>query len=224
MGLKTYWKVTENQGYLDDLKGSQLKKNFDCMAPTIVHIDNKDKDSGSGVIIDEGRSIITCAHEIKHDSEPTIFRVSQKGGTKVSISKHDEESDLCVLKYQKKKNKKVDYAEVYLGDDTVKIRQEVYIISMSAGLPHVFTCAKITGYGTYGTLGFDFGNKSQPMFMVSDISIVSGCYGAPVFDARGRVLGIVTHGHLGYNVYFCVLLAIVDFGPFPVLKWSPLRC
>ena len=201
MGLKTYWKVTENQGYLDDLKGSQLKEFFDCMAPTVVHIDNKDKGSGSGVIIDEGRSIITCAHVIKHDLEPTIFRVSQKGGTKVSISKHDKESDLCVLKYQKKKNKKVDYAEVYLGDDTVKnIGQEVYIISMSASLPHVFTCAKITGYGTYGTLGFDFGNKSQPMFMVSDISIVSGCSGAPVFDARGRVLGIVTHGHLGYNV------------------------
>jgi S1-C subfamily serine protease len=90
---------------------------------------------------------------------------------------------------------------VYLGDDTVKnIGQEVYIISMSATLPHVFTAAKITGYGTYGTLGFDFGNKSQPMFMVSDISIVSGCSGAPVFDARGRVLGIVTHEHLGYRV------------------------
>ncbi|KAJ6956851.1 hypothetical protein NC653_038920 [Populus alba x Populus x berolinensis] len=128
MGLKTYWKVTEDQGYLDDLKGSQLKEFFDCMAPTVVNVENKDKGSGSGVIIDEGRSIITCAHEIKHDSEPTIFRVSQKGGTKVSISKHDEESDLCVLKYQKKKNKKVDYAEQSVVLATgLKIKQRLHL-------------------------------------------------------------------------------------------------
>jgi S1-C subfamily serine protease len=199
MGLKTYWKVTENQGYLDDLKGSQLKEFFDCMAPTVVNVENKKGGSGSGVIIDEGRHIITCARVLEGDLEPTIITASQKGGTKASISKYDRESDFCVLKYQK--NEDVDYAEVYLGDDTVKnIGQEVYIISMSATLPHVFTAGKITGYGTYGTLGFDFGNKSQPMFMVSDISIVSGCSGAPVFDARGRVLGIVTHEHLGYPV------------------------
>ncbi|XP_061951813.1 uncharacterized protein LOC133674616 [Populus nigra] len=169
------------------------------MAPTVVNVENKKGGSGSGVIIDEGRHIITCARVLEGDLEPTIITASQKRGTKASISKYDRESDFCVLKYQK--NEDVDYAEVYLGDDTVKnIGQEVYIISMSATLPHVFTAGKITGYGTYGTLGLDFGNKSQPMFMVSDISAVPGCSGAPVFDARGRVLGIVTHGHLGYNV------------------------
>jgi len=87
-GLKTYWKVTENQGYLDDLKGSQLKEFFDCMAPTVVNVENKKGGSGSGtVIIDEGRHIITCARVLEGDLEPTIITASQKRGTKASISK-----------------------------------------------------------------------------------------------------------------------------------------
>jgi len=50
-------------------------------------------------------------------------------------------------------------------------------------------------------LGSILGIKiSRCLWLISDISIVSGCSGAPVFDARGRVLGIVTHEHLGYPV------------------------
>ena len=121
MGLKTYWKVTENQGYLDDLKGSQLKEFFDCMAPTVVSVENKKGGSGSGVIIDEGRRIITCARVMEGDLEPTIIRASQKCGTKASISKYDRESDLCVLKYDQKNKEMLIMLKCILGMIQLKI-------------------------------------------------------------------------------------------------------
>ena len=138
---------------------------------------------GSGFLVDASGLVVTNNHVIQGSDEVEV-QLSDDRTFKAEIVGTDERTDLALLRIPNAKN--LPY--VNLGDsDKLKVGDHVVAIGNPFGLDHTVTSgivsAKERAIGTGG--GYDD-------FIQTDASINPGNSGGPLFDLKGKVVGINT--------------------------------
>ena len=139
--------------------------------------------SGSGVIIDQSGYIVTNNHVVG-DAAVVEVRLSDKTKFKGTVVGRDPDTDVALVKIEADH----DLPFVELGDSSkIKVGQWVIAVGNPFGLDRTVTV------GVVSALGRENVNLSRyEDFIQTDASINPGNSGGPLFDIRGRVIGINT--------------------------------
>ncbi len=137
---------------------------------------------GSGFVVDPQGYVVTNYHVIKGADEITVITNNGDRHPATRIG-HDEKTDLAVLKIEM--DTPLDYVE--FGDsDQVRVGDWVVAIGNPFGLGGTATTGIVSARGRY--------IQSGPLddFLQIDAPINRGNSGGPLFDTRGRVIGVNT--------------------------------
>lgn len=134
--------------------------------------------SGSGVLIGDGRKILTCSHCIIANTQTVAVLSGQNNGQIVTSVFNDAGADIAVLQAQNSIG-----AGVTLGNsDLLRIGHEAFVAGYpSTGITITALFAHIAGFETY--------NGSQ--LLKIDSSVNHGNSGGPLFNSNGELVGIV---------------------------------
>lgn len=142
-----------------------------------------EESTGSGFVISSDGYIITNDHVI---DGATRLEVHFKGGRVLDgkVVGRDPKTDLALVKVDPDH----DLAVVELGDsDSARTGDWVMAIGSPFGLDHTVTVGVLSAKGRRQVTG-----QSYDDFLQTDASINPGNSGGPLFDMRGRVIGINT--------------------------------
>jgi serine protease Do len=142
---------------------------------------------GSGIIISKDGYIVTNAH-VAADTNGQYYDLTVSLGEnderKAKIIGVDKKTDLAVLKIDAD-----NLTPVELGDsDQVKIGQSVFVIGNPLGLEKSMTKGIISGLNR-PTHTPDFGGLNK--YIQTDAAVNPGNSGGALFDAHGRVIGLI---------------------------------
>lgn len=166
------------------------KDIFKKWAPSVVAVET-DLGSGSGFVIGEGL-VATNYHVIENG---TKIKIKTKRGTlarEVEVVEAAPDADLAILSFEASKPIKA----VKLGNSK-KVREgdPVVAIGNPLGLEHTMTDGIVSAVRIY---------DSREWIQIS-VPISPGSSGGPLFDGRGRVVGITTAGFVeGQNLNLAV--------------------
>ncbi|MEM6929206.1 MAG: trypsin-like peptidase domain-containing protein, partial [Myxococcota bacterium] len=139
---------------------------------------------GSGFIIDKRGWLLTNAHVIE---DAKSFEIVLQSGERLTaeVIGRDKASDIALLQLPKDR----EWPSVRLGDsDAVRVGDWVLALGNALGLGSTATFGIVSGKGR--VIGHDeFGNEA---FLQTDAAINQGNSGGPLFDLRGRVVGMNT--------------------------------
>jgi len=142
----------------------------------------KEQGLGTGFIINTEGYILTNNHVISGADE-VMVKLSDGREMKGEIKGKDEKLDLALIKVNS--STPLPYAE--LGDsDALQVGEWVMAIGNPFGLSHTVTAGIVSAKGRV------IGSGPYDDFIQTDASINPGNSGGPLFDARGRVIGINT--------------------------------
>lgn len=137
---------------------------------------------GSGFVIDDDGYIVTNHHVIA-DADDIDIQFADGGQYTAKVVGTDKKTDLALLKIEPEGR----LPTVDLGDsDGLQIGDWVIAVGNPFGLEHTVTAGivsardRVIGAGPYDD------------FIQTDASINPGNSGGPIFDQRGRVIGIAT--------------------------------
>ena len=183
--------------------GDSLSKVFQKVNPAVVVVLTKERGYasfkpgepaavtrgglGSGIVISEDGLVITAAHVVQMaDSVVVKFVDGSIVGAKVVGSA--TQADVALLKLDQVPENLV-VAE--LGDsDEVDTGDEIFIIGAPYGIDHTLT----VGYMSGRRIPVAICNPIPPIeFLQTDASINKGNSGGPMFNKKGKVVGIVSH-------------------------------
>ena len=142
-----------------------------------------EESTGSGFVISSDGYIITNDHVI---DGATRLEVHFKDGGALDgkVVGRDPKTDLALVKVDPDR----DLAVVELGDsDSARTGDWVMAIGSPFGLDHTVTVGVLSAKGRRQVTG-----QSYDDFLQTDASINPGNSGGPLFDMRGRVIGINT--------------------------------
>ena len=142
---------------------------------------------GSGFIIDKGGYVLTNNHVVDHADE-VMITLLDKQQYRAKIIGTDQKMDLALLRIQDpKKPLPSNMAAVTFGDsDAARIGESVFAVGNPFGLGHTVTVGIISAkHRTIGAGPFD-------NFLQTDAAINPGNSGGPLFNMKGRVVGINT--------------------------------
>ena len=138
--------------------------------------------AGSGVIISKDGYILTNNHVIEGAKEVTVT-VADKNEYKARVVGADPKTDLAVLKIEANKS----LPSAALGDsEQLKVGDWVVAIGNPFGLSHTVTSGIVSAKGRV------IGAGPYDDFIQTDASINPGNSGGPLFNMRGKVVGINT--------------------------------
>jgi serine protease Do len=154
----------------------------------------RQREGGSGVILDPGGYVITNAHVVANARRVQVvlprprdadFRSIVRPPGKVfeaTIVGLDHETDLAVLKIDEK-----NLSALSLGDsDALRQGQVVFAFGSPLGLDNSVTM------GVVSAVGRQRGSEDPMVYLQTDAPINPGNSGGPLVDADGRVVGINT--------------------------------
>ncbi len=136
---------------------------------------------GSGFVTEESGIIVTTNGLV---DGATDFQVSLRDGTKLSakILSQDEKADIALLKVDTKRPLKA----LKLGDSSkLRLGQTIHIIGNPFGLDGTVRS------GGIAALDRSIGAAPYDSFIQVDAAINKGDSGAPIFNIRGEVVGII---------------------------------
>jgi len=146
---------------------------------------------GSGIIISKTGHILTARHVVQ-GSMLFEIEVSDKKRYKAALLGYDMEQDLAILQPIRWPSFKVKplrkFATGEIGHPVFHIGYPVYFLKvLSAGV--------VSGH--------------TDVFLITDTNIASGSSGGPLFDMKGRIVGIANHipilpwipFHTGYSAF-----------------------
>jgi len=143
---------------------------------------SRQRSLGSGFVIDDAGYIVTNHHVVAGADDIEVQFANGKQ-YKAQLVGHDSKTDLALLKVKPEGR----LPSVTLGDsDRLQIGDWVIAVGNPFGLEHTVTAGivsardRVIGAGAYDD------------FIQTDASINPGNSGGPVFDQRGRVIGIAT--------------------------------
>lgn len=137
---------------------------------------------GTGFVVDARGLIVTNAHVIEDASELRV-RFADGADRDAKVKGRDAALDLAVLEVSVDK----PLPAVTLGSsDALRVGEPVIAIGNPFGLDHTVTM------GIVSAKGRAIGAGPYDDFLQTDASINPGNSGGPLFDARGRVVGINT--------------------------------
>lgn len=148
--------------------------------PTVVQINDYDKESGSGFIISEDGYIVTNKHVIKDLKSIEILDYSDNLYSAELIAS-DNETDLALLKIEP--TTPLAFASFGNSDNT-KIGEWVIAIGNPLGLGTSVT------KGIISAKSRDISENDYDDFIQTDAYINQGNSGGPLFDMSGNVIGI----------------------------------
>ena len=182
--------------------GGQLSNIFKKVSPSVVILkiyertpfrQTKSKEKmvsieglGSGVLISEDGKILTAAHVVHlADSIHVIFSNGDEALAKVIAS--EPSADIALIQIEKIP-KNIQYVPLANSDD-VEVGDDVFIIGAPYGIGHSFTAGFISGRRKSESQEA-FGGAE---FFQTDAAINQGNSGGPMFNAKGEIIGIVSH-------------------------------
>ena len=169
---------------------------FKKLAPAVVTLSIKGSRSeggGTGFLIDSAGTVVTNHHVIEDAVGCTVKTLSGATYEDVWLLSDEAASDLALLKIDLQKPKEgtpPDFAPVVLGDSNeVQVGEPVFVIGNPLGLEHTLTTGIVSARRTYE--GKKWIQMSAP--------ISPGNSGGPVFDGKGKVIGVATAVIHGYG-------------------------
>ncbi len=169
---------------------------FKKLAPAVVTLSIKGargEGGGTGFLIDNVGTVVTNHHVIDDVVSCTVKTLSGASYEEVWLLSDDASSDLALLKIdlsKPKEGKPPEFTPVSLGDsDKVQVGEPVFVIGNPLGLEHTLTTGIVSARRTYE--GKRWIQMSAP--------ISPGNSGGPVFDGKGRAIGVATAVIHGYG-------------------------
>lgn len=181
--------------------GSELGDLFKQVKDSVVVIETTERDVdpyaelglvsidglGSGVLISEDGKIITAAHVVQV-ADRIHVRFADGELIPARVLSSDPAADLALLQLEQAP-KNVRAAE--LGDsDLVEVGDSVFIVGAPLGLDYTLTAGYVSARRGPGS--FADGELAVEQFQ-TDAAVNPGNSGGPMFDMRGRVIGIVSY-------------------------------
>jgi len=143
---------------------------------------------GSGVLVDAEGRILTAAHVIQL-AEKIIVEFSDGARRDARILGTDVQADVGLIQLTEPLPESAKFVE--LGDsDAVRVGQSVFVVGAPLGVAHTLTRGVISARRTSP---LPMGALHEIEHFQTDAPINPGNSGGPMFDMRGRVIGIVSH-------------------------------
>jgi len=173
-----YQQVNPSVVVVHTVERGRLKSNSE-MAATLIGL-------GSGVLISEDGLVITAAHIIQ---VADAVEVKFLDGTiiRARILGIVTWADLALIKLDYMP-KKFSVAELGNSDD-VRVGDQVLVVGAPSNLEHTLTVGHISGRRS--SMKFPHIKKSLE-FLQTDAAINEGNSGGPIFNLKGKLIGIVT--------------------------------
>lgn len=159
---------------------------------------------GSGMILDEDGHILTNAHVVENAAEIRV-RFADESELPARLVGLDPVRDLAVLKV----DGGTALVPVQRGNsDDLEVGDWVIAIGNPFGLSHTITKGIVSGKGRSEFVNDRFGYLD---LIQTDAAINQGSSGGPLFDMRGRVVGINTAVNAeGHGIGFAIGWAAVE--------------
>lgn len=156
------------------------QKLFEKVAPSVIFI-SQGNSIGSGFFVDADGLALTNKHVV---GEAKSVKVVLQDGRKLTakvVERAQGETDLALVKVPVKSSKALSLT----GFDDLRVGS--WVGSVGHGVGGVWTFTKGMVSNIYPS------EKSRPIFQ-TQIPLNPGASGGPVFDRKGRVVGVVTAG------------------------------
>jgi serine protease Do len=138
---------------------------------------------GTGILVDDKGHVVTNAHVVE-DADQVKVRLADEREIEAIVRGRDARLDIAVLELKGAKDLPPPAA---LGDsESLRVGEYVVAIGNPFGLGHTVTM------GIVSAKGRAIGAGPYDDFIQTDASINPGNSGGPLFDTRGRVIGINT--------------------------------
>ncbi len=156
-----------------------------------IHIDSTKGACGTGFILEKGR-VLTAAHIVKAAKKQLIIRYSNGTTEKVKVEK-------CRV------SKKYDLAEIPVKKDSLGIKLELSSIHYIGR--KIYTSGYPDNWGilwvTTGIISSDvYSLPLEKKVFLSDIDVIAGSSGSPVFSYTDKLIGVVS------SKYLCVIVVV----------------
>lgn len=151
--------------------------------------------TGSGIIISEDGYILTNNHVVSSGESESYYQISE--ATKVSVTLFndtteyeakivgtDEQTDLAVIKIDKKDLPKAEFAD----SDSIKVGEFAMAVGNPLGLQSSITCGVVSAVNREIT---DTDGKKYTLIQ-TDAAINSGNSGGALVNSEGKVIGVNT--------------------------------
>jgi len=182
---------------LASLEGERITHLFEKQADSVVLIavsqkNHQENKLGSGFVVSEDGLIVTNAHLVSQADQIVVKLRNNRAYRNVRIIGADAEKDIALLKVNAQGLKAVK-----LGNSKkVEIGQRVVTIGNPLGLESTVSDGLISSVRE-GEPGFKIFQTSVPLSQ--------GSSGGPLFDLKGKVVGITTASLLkGQNLNFAI--------------------
>ncbi|MFO1116719.1 MAG: trypsin-like peptidase domain-containing protein [Beijerinckiaceae bacterium] len=144
---------------------------------------------GSGFIIDKAGYVATNRHVIKNAYE-IIVRLNDGSPVRAKLIGHGGDIDLAVLKIDT--NKKLTPVKFGASED-LSLGDDIIVIGNPFGLGTTVTS------GILSAMNRDLGFSMFDSFLQTDAPINHGNSGGPIFNMKGKVIGVSTAYYTGGN-------------------------
>lgn len=141
---------------------------------------------GSGFVIDSGGHVLTALHTIRgHDALEAVLDTGRVATLRVIGT--DPDTDLAMLRLPRDVAKDKRLRVIELGDsDALTVGQWLVTVGCPTGEARTATVGLVSG------LGKDLGLGPFDEYIQTDSAVRPGSSGGPVFDERGKVVGIAS--------------------------------
>ena len=151
--------------------------------------------TGSGIIISEDGYILTNNHVVSSGESESYFQVSEAAKVSVTLFNDtteyeakivgtDEQTDLAVVKIDKKDLPKAEFAD----SDSIKVGEFAMAVGNPLGLQSSITCGVVSAVNREIT---DTDGKKYTLIQ-TDAAINSGNSGGALVNSEGKVIGVNT--------------------------------
>jgi len=174
-----------------------ISQVFENVNPTVVKILSFEKPGrrqprnvraaiGSGVVVSKDGLIMSAAHTV-NVADKIVVKFLNQDTTDAEVIASSTQADIALLKLDEVPE---DLAVARLGNsDKVRIGEQIFVIGAPYGIDHTLTVGHISGRRQSRTVC----QQLTPFeFLQTDAAINQGNSGGPMFDAQGRVVGIVS--------------------------------
>jgi S1-C subfamily serine protease len=191
-----------------------------AMSPAVVFIGNVNRKGevesiGSGFIVDPNGTIVTNYHVIEGASALQVKTLDGEIYDRVDVVDHDQRRDLAVIKIRAFK----PLPTVTLSDESVEPGEDAVAIGNPKGLEHTISAGIVSAFRQA---------EGYRLIQIS-VPISPGSSGGPLFNLRGKVIGITSSGVVAegaQNLNFAVPIDYVrpllaaGATPIPIAEFS----
>jgi S1-C subfamily serine protease len=178
-------------------EGASLSSLFEKVNPAVVKILAVERSGGSkssntkgtvssGVVVSKEGLVMTAAHAV-HLADKVMVKILGYDALEAKVVASSAQADVALLKIDSAPDD-LDVAQLGNSDD-VQVGEQVFVIGAPYGMDHTLTVGHISGRRRSQIVC----EQLTPFeFLQTDAAINQGNSGGPMFDNKGKVIGIVS--------------------------------